>query len=809
MNRRMSRLLPVVVLAWTTVLAGETRAQLRPPPARPRSQADPPYEVLLPDPEPAAAAGRSPGHSPARDGGPAPAAPESEVDLASRVLSAAKQVTTVQEAPSIVTVITADEMRSRGYRDLNQALSTIPGWLDVQGVGNHLNLPLVRGTVQAALLLRDGVSMFEPVLNSNQFARVLPLETIKRVEVVTGPGGVLWGANSFLGIINTISREAEDINGVEGGIGYGDGPGSPQDFRIWALFGKSFALPRGPRLKVVQHISYENYLAPRQSGALILSRSPAPLPTGPTVFGGEAVSSPQRSYVLSIDGRISYGPVTLSYAYPIAQMNNSVSFGNTLAVDPLDPRTGQPTGTGQRNEFTVLDRYVTLQFKGRFLKDQIGVDAKAYGIEFVRDIHALTVPASRLLPQGLVFAAPVRSYRVGATFDGDATLPLRNRLLYGGEVFYEWVPEVPVSFPGARPERLPLACPHATGSTPEQPRYQEDCRLPFVFSASRAVLAAYVSDQFRPIPRLSIDAGLRYQLGLGERGYRRALLGGSGELLGSASVVWNFWADMHLKANYATGFRPPVFNNTDSNGAAVQFSGNRELQNERSQAFQGEWNARLLKNVGAVRELQLRADYSYTLLNSLIVISGGSYSNIRPISRDPNDTARRAIHSVEAAARLYLLNDHMLTAGYTFLHITTDDRGLLRSMPQHWVSLGAVISLVPSMLDANATLTVVGSYDDPNRLRAATTLLPDGSLGTVALASDITFDRLPPQAILNVGLRLRLLRGRLWASGNVYNALNQTYAHPDVFYDLVPTLEATPTPAPGWSFFAQIGGKPW
>ena len=40
-----------------------------------------------------------------------------DLDLANRVLSAAKQVTTVQEAPSIITVITSDEIRSRGYRD--------------------------------------------------------------------------------------------------------------------------------------------------------------------------------------------------------------------------------------------------------------------------------------------------------------------------------------------------------------------------------------------------------------------------------------------------------------------------------------------------------------------------------------------------------------------------------------------------------------------------------------------------------------------------------------------------------------------
>jgi iron complex outermembrane receptor protein len=786
-----------ITAALFAILLAAGPALADPPP---RSLIPPRYEVLLPDPDPPAETSSTGGHG-------ADQAEESELDIASRVLQAAKQITTVQEAPSIVTVITADEIRNRGYRSLNQALSTIPGWLDVQGVGNHLNLPIVRGTVQAALLLRDGISLFEPVLNAPQFGRALPLETIKRVEVVTGPGGVLWGANSFLGIVNVISKEAEDINGIEGAVGYGDGDGSPQDVRAYVLFGKSFALPRGPRLRIVQHISYENYLASRQRGPLILQRSPAPLPPGPAVFGPEAEANPARSYILNIDGRIGYGPVVLAYSFPIAEMNNSLSFGNTLAASPLGPM-GQPTGDPMRNSFTALDRFITLQYKGRFFKDRIGIDTKLYGIEFVRDIAAVTVPPSRLLASGLTFSANVRSYRVGTTIDGDAALPLRNRLLFGGEVFHEWVPEVAVTFPGANPARLPLACPLLRGSTLNVPQYVPDCPLPFVFSASRTVIAAYISDQFRPIPRLVLDAGVRYQVGLGERGYRRALIGGSGELLGSASIVWNFWADMHLKANYATGFRPPVFNNTDSNGAAVQFSGNRDLLNERSQALQAEWNGRLLKNVGPIRELQLRADYSYTILDSLIIISGGSYSNVRATSRDPEAQAHRAIHSVEAAARLYL-RDHTLYLGYTFLHITTDDRGLLRSMPRHWLSLGGVLSLWPERITGNATLNVIGPYDDPNRLRSTSVMLPDGSVGTVAPASDLTFDRLGPQAILNLGLRGRILKERLWASLNFYNVLNQRYDHPDVFYDLTPTLEATPTPGTGWSFFLQVGGKPW
>jgi hypothetical protein len=219
------------------------------------------------------------------------------------------------------------------------------------------------------------------------------------------------------------------------------------------------------------------------------------------------------------------------------------------------------------------------------------------------------------------------------------------------------------------------------------------------------------------------------------------------------------------------------------------------LKNERSHAFQGEWNAKLLRNIGPIRALQLRVDYAFTDLRGLIVISNGSYTNRRTDSNgvDTGDgsDSHRAIHSVESAARLYI-GDHTLSANYTFLHVSTNDRGVLRSMPQHSFNLGWVLSVIPGWLEQNGTLQVVGTYDDPNRVR--TLSLADGS--TIANFSDLTFDKLPPQAILNLGLRAHFFKNRLWASLNFYNVLNQRYFYPDPFYDLAPTARGHADPRP-------------
>lgn len=781
-----------VGLTWLVgVLPGgaapRRKVDSRPAAARPLSVLDPSFDVLLPDPEPTDTAA---------------AAPPPDRDITEQVLSAAKQLRTVQEAPALVSVIPAEDIRARGYRTLGQALETIPGWQNAFFLGNLANVPTVRGTPQAALLLRDGISMFEPTLNLAQANRSLPLETVKSIEVVTGPGGVLWGANSYLGIINLLPKEAEDINGLEGAIGYGDGNGSPQDVRGWVQFGKSWKV-RGVRIAVVQHLSYENYLAPRTERALLLYRSSAPSPAGPNLYGPVVDASPDRAYILNVDGRFSVGPVTLSYSIPLARMNTSLSFGSTVAASPLDPVTRVRTAEPLTNYLNAYDRYITLQLRRRMLSDRLGIDFKAYGVQFVRELNAVIAPPSPAVPSGQNFVTSPTSYRGGLTLDGDAVLPRNNRLRFGGEAFYEVLPGAEVRFPGANPQTLSISCPLAAGSTLAMPRFVPECPLTFTFATSRAVAAVYAANEWRPIPQLALDGGLRYQAGFGQRGYQGALLGGNGQLLGSASIVWNLYREMYMKANYANGFRPPVFNNTDSNGAAVQYGGNRLLRNEQSHSAQLEWNARVLRNIGPIRALQLRADYSYTLLDGLILVSRGRYQNSRIDSSTGEQPSQRYIHAVEASARMRV-GAHDLSLGYSFLHITTNDRGLLRSVSPHNLSAGWVISLLPGLLDLNGTLLIYATNDDPNITQS--TVLGDGT--TVATTSDLTFDRLPPYALLNAGLRARFLKERLWTSINFYNVLNQRYYYPDQFYSPIPT-ESSPTPAAGFSFFLQVGGKPF
>ena len=119
----------------------------------------------------------------------------------------------------------------------------------------------------------------------------------------------------------------------------------------------------------------------------------------------------------------------------------------------------------------------------------------------------------------------------------------------------------------------------------------------------------------------------------------------------AATIVWKFLPNWHLKLNYAEGFRPPVFNNTTSNGEDVQIGGNPNLTVETSNATQAEINARIFKGERRIRELSFRVDGSYTRVNNLIQVSSGNYGN----------SGDRGLLSFEFLGKLYLTGDHFVT----------------------------------------------------------------------------------------------------------------------------------------------------
>jgi iron complex outermembrane receptor protein len=115
-------------------------------------------------------------------------------------------------------VITQDDIRRSGATSIPDALRMSPG-LEVAQVDNSTWAISARGfnstTSNKLLVLMDGRSVYTP-LYSGVFWDVQDtlMQDIDRIEVIRGPAGAVWGANAVNGVINVISKDAKDTQGL-------------------------------------------------------------------------------------------------------------------------------------------------------------------------------------------------------------------------------------------------------------------------------------------------------------------------------------------------------------------------------------------------------------------------------------------------------------------------------------------------------------------------------------------------------------------------------------------------------------------
>lgn len=747
-------------------------------------------------------------------------ADQEEIDLANIVQTAARAITTVQEAPAIVTVIPDEEIRDRGFQRTLDLFDGVPGWIGVGVFHSQFEYPITRGSPQAMLLLRDGVSLFDPSVNVPQFAHIIPLETIKRVEIVTGPGGVLWGANSFLGIVSITSLDAEDVDGVQVGLTTNGGDGEAGSLKAYTMIGLPELLSR--RIKLFLHGSFETYEGPRFQLPQLYLTSLLPNPRGPTTYGPLTDSEPGRSYMVGLDGKLTVGDFKLTVSAPFGRRYYSVGglTGRVVVKDlpedsARDPVSGEllcdggpiddPNDqcydkghTSRAHSYYWYDRYAVGEYKKRLAGGRFGMALKGYGVEFGRDVQASNAFSPQpILEGGAQISSNLTSYRTGSAADLDARLGDSFRVLFGGEAFYEWLPDrttaggsrqgsgTQATFLGPTDlTRLPINCPvepDGMGGT----QFVPNCPTTNLFESDRTTLATYADLQWRLSDTLSVDGGARFQVAppsLGNLSY-------DPETLFSGAAVWNFASNWYLKVNYAEGFRAPVFNNTRTNVNSTNVVGDPDITVERSQAVQGEINARLFRGRGALREFDVRADYSYTLLSDLIQIIGPRYQN----------TGERGLNSGEFLAKAYLNGGHRIELAYTWLRVAGDDYGVFRALPEHWFHAATVFDAIENKLSLWTRLRVIGSMEDPNQIVEYRDMAYDelgrpydvvtGEMGPFSVEShDAVFDHLPASGRLSAGI-LYWPWPKVEVEMAVHNAFNERSYHPDVYYALAPQIE--------------------
>jgi outer membrane receptor for ferrienterochelin and colicin len=132
------------------------------------------------------------------------------------VTTASRFADKLSEAPSIMSVVTSDELRRFGGLTLNEILQTVPGLTGSTQYFVDRSLVAARGDQTKTdgghiLFLINGRPTRE-VMEGGIISDLLesfPVEILERIEIIKGPGSVLYGSNAFSAVVNLITKKAK------------------------------------------------------------------------------------------------------------------------------------------------------------------------------------------------------------------------------------------------------------------------------------------------------------------------------------------------------------------------------------------------------------------------------------------------------------------------------------------------------------------------------------------------------------------------------------------------------------------------
>ena len=141
------------------------------------------------------------------------------------VTSPSRKPESLHETAAAVYVVTQDDIHRSGATSLVEALRLAPG-VHVARIDANTWAVGIRGFTsrlsRAVLVLIDGRSVYSPLFAGVYWeVQDTLLEDVERIEVIRGPGGTLWGANAVNGVINIITKNARDTQGVLASAGAG------------------------------------------------------------------------------------------------------------------------------------------------------------------------------------------------------------------------------------------------------------------------------------------------------------------------------------------------------------------------------------------------------------------------------------------------------------------------------------------------------------------------------------------------------------------------------------------------------------
>jgi len=170
-----------------------------------------------------------------------------------QVTSVGRKAQELSKAPAAVFVLTAEDIRRSGATCIPEALEWVPG-LTVLRVDGRSWVVSARGDARLyadkMLVMLDGQSLYTPTFSGVFWDMIaVPMQDIERIEVVRGPGAVMWGPNAVNGVIDIITRSAGSGGGGQATTASGNEVrnatelrwGAPLSERLWYRAWGTFA----------------------------------------------------------------------------------------------------------------------------------------------------------------------------------------------------------------------------------------------------------------------------------------------------------------------------------------------------------------------------------------------------------------------------------------------------------------------------------------------------------------------------------------------------------------------------------------
>ena len=657
------------------------------------------------------------------------------------VTIATRHETQISKAPSIVTVITDEEIKHLGYRTFAEILRTVPGFEILKKADFGDVVPAVRGIESAnrVRVMLNGHLVNNP-LRGGAFGNFddFPVESIKRIEIIRGPGSAMYGENAFTAVINIITKDAKDIDGVKVSSGYG----SFDTYDENVVFGKTYG-----KVNVSGMVHY------RQSDGfdgVVESDNQTRIDNALSSFGfSRSSQAPGRVE----DGRQEYD-LNLKTVYKdfyfegwYSNRNRGPFIGPQYALnDESDVESNYVFGeAGYKKTFEER-----LTFKPRVYYDQF--DHNTYIESFSEGV---TLPFDtdgdgnydklNTYPDGLIGNGKVIQKIVGTEIPFDYELFDGNVITLGLE--YRLISQTNVHF-------LSNFNPATYDALDSVQNFSDT--YPYLKEATRRMWSVYLQDTWDITDTVTLTLGARHD--------QYSDFGGATSP--RSGLTWAFMKDASLKLLYGEAFRAPSFMEMFSaNQPAIQ--GNEDLDPETIRTYELGLSYKFNKHVSS------SVNYFFNDVKDLIVLR--TLESAQNTSRYEN-FGDASIQGVEMETKLDITKGNYVFMNYTFQSPEDDDGDDMPFVAKHKGNFGVNVHHW-KYINTNLSTFVSGSRSRED---------------------DDTRNDLPAYALLNLSVIGKEFFKTMEVQGTVYNLLDKDYSDPG------PTSVPEDLPRPGRTFFIGL-----